>query len=163
MQCEMCGEDVPVCKRAKVEGLTMQVCSKCIRFGDEVVQKAAAKSVTPAVVIQRLERRENRPVYRDVFEAQDTGDSMVLDFARKITVARNSKGMTKKDFATRINEKLSVVVKLERGELNPDDKLMKKLERELGVSLKEKVSDVKVEKRAYNQGLTLGDFVKKEK
>jgi len=163
MQCEMCGEDVPVCKKAKVEGLTMQVCSKCIRFGDEVVQKAAAKSVTPAVVSQRLERRENRPVFRDVFEAQDTGDSMVLDFARKITVARNSKGMTKKEFAARINEKLSVVVKLERGELNPDDKLMKKLERELGVSLKEKVSDVKVEKRAYNQGLTLGDFVKKGK
>ena len=37
-----------------------------------------------------------------------------------------------------------------------------KLERELGISLKEKVSDVKVEKRAYNQGLTLSDFVKKE-
>jgi len=163
MQCEMCGEEVPFCKKVKVERTVMQVCSKCERFGDEVAHKAPAKAATPAIVTQRLERRENRPMFRDVFETQDTGDSLVPDFARKITVARNSKGLTKKEFATRINEKLSVVVKLERGEFNPDDKLMKKLEKELGISLKEKVSDVKVEKRAYNQGLTLGDFVKKEK
>jgi len=163
MQCEMCGEEVPVCKRVKVEGLVMQVCAKCAHFGDEVAQKAPARAATPAVVSQRLERRENRQVARDVFETQDTGDSMVPDFARKITVARNAKGMTKKEFAARINEKLSVVHKLERGELNPDDKLMKKLERELGITLKEKVTDVKVEKRAYNQGMTLADFIKKEK
>jgi putative transcription factor len=163
MQCEMCGQDVPVCKKAKVEGLVMQVCSNCMRFGDEVAQKTSGKAVTPAVVSQRLERRENRPVFRDVFETQDTGDSMVPDFARKITQARNAKRMTKNEFAIRINEKLSVVHKLERGELNPDDKLMKKLERELGISLKEKIADVKVEKRAYNQGLTLADFIKKEK
>jgi len=163
MQCEMCGQEVPVCKRVKIEKIVMQVCSNCARFGDEVAMKAPAKVVTSAVVSQRLERRENRPVFRDVFDAQDTGDAMVTDFARKITVARNSKGLTKKEFATKINEKLSVVVKLERGELNPDDKLMKKLEHALGISLKEKVSDVKVEKRAYNQGMTLADFVEKEK
>jgi putative transcription factor len=162
MQCEMCGEEVPICKKAKVEGLIMQVCSKCMRFGDEVAQKAPAKAATPAIVSQRLERRENKPIFRDVFETQDTGDAMVTDFARKITQARNSKGMTKKEFAAKINEKLSVVVKLERGELNPDDKLMKKLEHALGISLKEKISDVKVEKRPYNQGMTFADFVKKE-
>jgi len=163
MQCEMCGQEAPICKKVKVERTVMQVCSKCAHFGDEVAQKAPAKSVTPAIVSQRLERRESRGLFRDVFETQETGDSLVLDFARKITLARNSKGMTKKEFAARINEKLSVVHKLERGELNPDDKLMRKLEKELGISLKEKVSDVKVDKRAYNQGLTLGDFVKKEK
>jgi putative transcription factor len=163
MQCEMCGQEVPFCKKVKVEKTIMQVCSKCERFGNEVAQKAPSKPATPAVVTQRLERRENRSQFRDVFETQDTGDSIVLDFARKITVARNSKGLTKKEFAARINEKLSVVHKLERGELNPDDKLMKKLEKELGISLKEKVSDVKVEKRAYNTNLTLGDFIKKEK
>jgi len=163
MQCEMCGQEVPICQKVKVEKTVMQLCSNCMRFGNEVAQKTPSRPVTPAVVSQRLERRESRPMFRDVFETQDTGDSMVLDFARKITLARNSKGMTKKEFAAKINEKLSVVHKLERGELNPDDKLMKKLERELGISLKEKVSDVKVEKRAYNTNLTLGDFVKKEK
>ncbi len=160
-QCEMCGQDVPFCKRVKIEGIEMQVCSRCVRFGEESAQKTAQKPGTPPIVSQRLERRENRPLFRDVFETGDTGMALLPDYARKITEARNAKRMTKKEFAAKINEKLSVVVSLERGELNPDDRLIKKLEKELGISLREKVADVKVEKRAYNQGLTLGDLMKK--
>lgn len=141
----------------------MSVCSKCARFGDEVSPAVAPKQRTPQIVAQRLERRENRPMFRDVFETEDTNVAIVRDYAKSITQARNSKHLTKKEFAARINEKLSVVVSLERGELNPDDKLIKKLEKELGISLKEKVSDVKVEKRAYNQGVTLGDLIRKER
>ena len=163
MQCEMCGQDVPFCRKTKIEGIVMQLCSKCARFGEDVAPKTSQKKVTPQIVTQRLERRENKPLFRDVFDANDTSLALLPDYAKKITQARNSKRLTKKEFAARINEKLSVVVSLERGELNPDDKLIKKLEKELGVSLREKVSDVQVEKRPYNQGITLGDLIKKEK
>ena len=162
MQCEMCGQDVPFCKNVRVERIVMQLCSKCERFGEDVAPKTSQNKTTPTIVSQRLEKRENKPIYRDVFDTNDTSVAIVTDIAKKITQARNSKHLTKKEFAARINEKLSVVVSLERGELNPDDKLIKKLEKELGVNLREKISDVKPEKRPHNQGITLGDFIKKE-
>jgi len=152
---------IPFAKKVKVEGTLMDVCSKCARFGDEVAKKAAPKKTISPIVIQRLDKRESRPVYKDVFTTQDTGFSLVSDYAKKITKARNSKHLTKKELGTKINEKLSVIHSLERGELHPDDKLIKKLEKELLISLREKVSDVQVEKKAYSQGMTLGDFIKK--
>jgi len=158
----MCGQLVPILKKIKVEGTTMEVCSKCSRFGDEVAKKEPQKPATHPIVSQRMERIANRPLYKDVFAAPETGLTLVQDFATKIMNARNSKGLTKKELATRINEKLSVIHSLERGELHPDDKLVRKLENELGIALREKVSDVQVEKRAYSQGMTLGDFIKKE-
>ncbi|MDH4122661.1 MAG: multiprotein bridging factor aMBF1 [Thermoplasmata archaeon] len=162
MQCEMCGQKVPFLKKVKIEGTQMEVCSNCARFGDEVTKKAAAQPSRPAVVSQRLERRAARPLYKDVFDTQDTEESLITDYAEKIMRARNSKRLTKKELAAKINEKLSVIHSLERGELHPDDQLIRKLENELEISLREKISDVKVEKRAYSQGMTLGDFIKKK-
>lgn len=161
-QCEMCGQEFPVLKKVKVEGTLMEVCSKCARFGDEVAKKEAQKAPVHPVVRQRIERISNRPVYKDIFATQDTGEALVADYAARIMNARNSKGLTKKELAARLNEKLSVVHALERGELHPDDRLVRKLEKELGISLREKISDVQVEKRAYSHGMTLGDFLKKE-
>jgi len=161
-QCEMCGQEFPVLKKVKVEGTLMEVCSKCARFGDEVAKKEAQKAATHPIVRQRMERISNRPIYKDVFSTQDTDEALVPDYATRIMAARNSKRLTKKELAARINEKLSVVHALERGELHPDDKLVRKLEKELGISLREKVSEVKVEKRAYSQGMTLGDFLRRE-
>jgi len=158
----MCGQLVPVLKRVKVEGTMMEVCSDCARFGDEVAKKEARNAVTHPVVRQRIARISNRPVYKDVFATEDTGEMLVADYAARITAARNSKGLTKKELAMKINEKLSVVHALERGELHPDDKLVRKLEKELGISLREKIPEVKVEKSAYSQGMTLGDFLRKQ-
>lgn len=140
----------------------MAVCSKCARFGDEVKKKETQKATMHPIVQQRIERISNRPVYKDIFATQETGETLIADYAAKIMNARNSKGMTKKELAMKINEKLSVVHALERGELHPDDKLIKKLEKELGISLREKISDVQVEKRAYSHGMTLGDFIRRE-
>lgn len=140
----------------------MEVCSKCAKFGDEVARKEVQKETIHPIVRQRMQRISNRPVYKDVFAVQDTGETLVADYAKRITIARNSKRLTKKELAIRINEKLSVVHALERGELHPDDKLIRKLEKELGISLREKISDVQIEKRAYSHGMTIGDFIRRE-
>jgi putative transcription factor len=66
--------------------------------------------------------------------------------------------------AAKINEKTSVINKLERGDMRPDDLLVKKLENELGITLKEKVPIIKSEsKAAGSKELTLGDLIKMKK
>lgn len=160
MQCEMCGQKVPSTRKVRIEGTVMSVCAQCSRFGDEVKKKAEEKKA-PATVTTRIQMRERRKSFRDVYESQGMAEVLVEDFSIRITRARNSKNMTQKQLATRINEKLSVINSLEKGDLRPDDKLIKKLEKELGISLKEQVEEVKSpEKRAYSQGVTLGDLIK---
>jgi len=44
--------------------------------------------------------------------------------------------------------------------MTPGDALVRKLERELGIALKERVQPVAVKKQAAGAGLTLGDLVK---
>jgi putative transcription factor len=64
----------------------------------------------------------------------------------------------------KINEKKSVVAKLEHGDMVPDEKLVKKLERALDISLKEELSPVSPPKKTDSaKSMTLGDFIKIKK
>jgi len=156
----MCGQKVPSTRKIRIEGTVMSVCSKCSKFGDEVKKKAEEKK-TPPIVASRIQMMEKRKTYRDVFDSQGMSEMLVEDFSIRIIRARNSKNLTQKELAARINEKQSVINSLEKGVLRPDDKLIKKLEKELGITLKEQIGEVKSpEKRAYSQGVTLGDLIK---
>jgi putative transcription factor len=67
------------------------------------------------------------------------------------------------DLAAKINERTSVIAKLENGTMRPTDALLKKLEHELNVKLTEKVALVKAEGGAsHGKTLTLGDLIKKK-
>ena len=55
-------------------------------------------------------------------------------------------------------------VKIENGDLRPSDKIVTKLEKELGINLVEKVARVSSVSTGSHSGngLTLGDFIKRE-
>jgi putative transcription factor len=71
--------------------------------------------------------------------------------------------MTHKELAMKINEKVTVVSKVETGEMRPDDRLVKKLERELGIKLKEKVPETLAGKESKSGSLTLADHIRMQK
>ncbi len=157
MICELCGKDVPRLHRVVIEGVIMNVCDDCARFGKEVKKGEIPKEVKylpPEVVRERVERAKKRR-YRDIEEEE----VLVEDYPELIRKARESRGWTQEDLAKRILEKKTVISKLERGEMRPDEKLIKKLEKVLNIRLKEKVSGVyrKEEKKA--RGMTLGDLL----
>eukprot|EP01117_Protostelium_nocturnum_P015457 TRINITY_DN5_c1_g1_i2.p1 TRINITY_DN5_c1_g1~~TRINITY_DN5_c1_g1_i2.p1 ORF type:complete len:133 (-),score=57.24 TRINITY_DN5_c1_g1_i2:171-569(-) len=56
----------------------------------------------------------------------------------RIQQARNEKGMTQKDLATKINEKPQVIGEYESGRAIPNGQIISKLERALGVKLRGK-------------------------
>lgn len=62
-----------------------------------------------------------------------------MSVSKAIQQARQAKGLTQKDLATKINEKPSVVNDYEGGKaLNPNQQILMKLERALGVKLRGK-------------------------
>lgn len=156
MICELCGIDVPRTKKVVVEGSTLNVCSNCAKFGTPAHQ---GKAETDSPIISRLERKKYRP--RDVYE-KDV-DVLVNDYNVRIRRARMKMDISQEDLGKRLNEKWSVINKLETGDIRPDDKLVKKLERALGIKLREKFTPEKMEKRTTGHALTIGDLIREAK
>ena len=159
MICELCGADVPRLKNVAIDATILSVCTDCSRFGDEVATPALRQSTMPPIIAQRLEMRQRRMTPRDVY-TQDGELELAEDFPERIRQAREARGWKQADLGAKINERVSVIAKLESGAISPGDALVRKLERELGIKLKERVEPVAAKKQAVGAGLTLGDLIK---
>jgi putative transcription factor len=145
MQCEICGKDTNLVS-AIVEGVRMNVCTDCARFGKilkEPVRPAPEKSKKAAV-------------------KEETVEIIVPDFARKIRKAREKLGLDQEKFGQKIGLKESVIHKIETGILKPSIDVARKLEKMLNINL---VIEYKEEKKDYKPeesgSMTLGDIMKK--
>jgi putative transcription factor len=157
--CEMCGREAPL-RTAVVEGTRMMVCGNCIKFGVEVAGHQAEVTGRSRVT-QGLEERAARQQPKDIFAQMDS--ELVEDFGKRIRDARNKKGITQEELAKRLNERQSVLSRVEAGTQRPHDDLARKLERELAIKLYEKVAPAEAETRTTVKGtFTLGDLIKRE-
>lgn len=142
MLCEMCGKEAEGVVRASVEGSVLQVCPNCVKFGTVLSAPAAPVSMgrgswsdgSPPSVQERIGSHQKRMTERDLYtELPD----MELDpeWSRKVREAREKLGLSQEQFGAKINEKASVVHKLESGGFVPPDALVKKLEKALKIRL----------------------------
>jgi len=160
--CELCGKDVTFLRKVTIEGVQLEVCTECARFGIESKKEAPKEDAPLPIVAQRLESRERRGKPKDVYDAGGK-DELADDLGKRIRDARSKRGITHKELAMKINEKVTVVSKVETGEMRPDDRLVKKLERELGIKLKEKVPETLAGKESKLGSLTLADHIRMRK
>jgi len=159
MICELCGRNVPRLKKVIIEGVILNVCDECAKFGKEIKGNKIPKDVKylpPEVVRERLERKRRKR--KDYLEEEEV---LIDDYPRVIREARERMGLTQDELAKKILEKKTVISKIERGEMRPDEKLIKKLEKALNIKLKEKVSPLyRKEEEKKSGALTLGDLIK---
>ena len=91
-------------------------------------------------------------------------DELATDYDQRVRQARENRGQSQQDLAGDLNEKTSLIRKIERGDVLPSDSVRKKLERELGISLTEGSSDD--DDNEWSSGssttTTLGDVVKRK-
>ena len=80
------------------------------------------------------------------------------EYGRLIREARESLNLTSEELALRIKEKATLLKKIEREEIVPEDSTRVKLERELHIKLTDKATDAQVTARPSGKGLTLGDI-----
>lgn len=162
MMCELCGKETERIRRVFIEGTELRVCPECARFGENQTTTKAETGNRSQIAI-RLERRERRMKTKDVY-SKDEALELVDDYSMRIREARVARDWKQETLAAKINEKKSVITKLESGNMKPNDALVDKLERTLGIALKEKVPILKMDtKHSASKGMTLGDFVRAEK
>jgi putative transcription factor len=143
-----------------IEGTVLAVCTNCAKFGDEVMAPVVRRSSMPPLIAQRLEARTRRQTPRDVYAQTGEPEDLADDFPSRIRRAREARGWKQADLGAKINEKVSVIAKLESGTMTPGDGLVRKLERELGIRLKEKTQPVAVKRPSAGATITVGDLVK---
>ncbi|MFH1323494.1 MAG: multiprotein bridging factor aMBF1 [Methanobacteriota archaeon] len=152
MQCEICGIDIkgaPI--RATVEGTVLDLCSKCSRYG-----KVSDKWTPVSRKIMPTERAivTHKP-RRDAFDKLE--DELISDYAGMIRKARESQGLKIEELASKMMEKSTLLRKIEREELVPEDSIRKKLETALNIKLTERVSSQDQRGGGFIRGTTLGD------
>lgn len=158
MQCELCGNDCGSHGRpALVDGVRMMLCPACLKHGKHIKE---VKNM-PVNVEHSLRRRERRKQRKDVYEGMNR--ELISNWSNVIRQAREKKGITREQLGFNIGERTVTVSKIENGELRPSDDVAKKLEKELHIELFEEVKKVTPSSLSSgSQGLTLGDFIKRE-
>lgn len=157
MQCEICGAEIrgkPIC--ITIDNSELQVCQKCAPYGKPVDKRTpVSRKVSP--VVRTVPRTEKRPK-KDFFDILK--DELLDNYDRIIREAREAKGWSQEDLAENIKEKASLIKKIERSEIVPEDSVRKKLEHALNIKLTERVDVAGQEVSHMKKDTTLGDIVK---
>ncbi|RRJ33538.1 TIGR00270 family protein [Halocatena pleomorpha] len=172
-QCEMCGKEVPSLTTVRIEGAEIDVCDDCADFGTEVRTESTSStstkystdsgsagssstSGTPSTGSSSTDSRSH-----DMF---DEMDEIAQDYDQRIRNARESAGLSQEELADQLNEKASLIRKLEHGDSLPSDSVQTKLERKLSISLSEsaETDDSEWEGGSSTGNYTLGDVVRRK-
>ena len=159
MECEICGKPVPENNpiRAKIEGSVMVVCKECSKLG--TVQKAPPK---PKYLKQNKGKKPANTRKRNYSRNDEPSEELIEDFSFEVRKAREAKDWSREDLGKKINERVSVITRIETGKMTPDTKLTKKLEKALNIKLLEKVDNVDLNQfiNSSSGERTLGNIMK---
>jgi len=120
MECEICGKETNIIYVVEVEGAVMNVCAECSK-GKKVIDK---------IDLSRQEKKVAKAVKENEKESE-----IIEHYGEAIRKAREKLGLPLNVLAERINEKASTLLRIEEEKTLPTDKVIKKLEKELGIKL----------------------------
>ncbi|MEM3372964.1 MAG: multiprotein bridging factor aMBF1 [Candidatus Anstonellales archaeon] len=150
MECEICGRKSDKLYKVQVENSFFDVCANCKKHGELVYEESQefknTQKLQKSVQIQRVEK------------------VLIENYGKVIQAARERKGLTRTDLARAINEQENYLERVEKQKTLPDEKLIHKLEKFLGINLfEEQEIEIPLEKKnSKNQGTYLGDFLDQE-
>lgn len=144
--CDLCGKDFELFK-TRIEGSLVDACERCSKFGkilwklDEIKPKIKSKKI----------------------EDEDT-ERIIEDYNEIIRKEREKIGLKQDELARKLNEKESLINKIENKEIMPSLKVARKIEKFFGVKLVENVSNNEIEiKKSEVKSFTLGDVIKQKR
>ena len=148
-ECEICGKKTDSLYIISVEKAELSVCKKC----------SAGKDV-----IDVLSAEENEPQRSIRQRVEEPEEELIDGYGNEIRKARERLGIPLKVLAELINEKESTLLRVEQERMQPSMKLMRKLEKELGIKLTAKPELGAGVHGSTGASITLGDAAfRKEK
>jgi putative transcription factor len=166
MQCEVCGRKI-IGKQYKaiIEGAIMLVCSECAHYGTRSWEAETKPKTKP---IQPLKPKPITLHVPSVHKAiQEEALELIEDYPKKIRQAREKLNLTHEELGRKINERVSLLKKIEAGKMTPTQSLAEKLEHALKIRLLAPQTEPKIPQKALisksRQEITLGDLLRGRK
>ncbi|HJX05926.1 MAG TPA: multiprotein bridging factor aMBF1 [Candidatus Nanoarchaeia archaeon] len=160
--CDMCSSDEIVYK-IELEGTMLNVCEKCSSFGRVIGRIKQAEPVKAKKKQGRIAQAASEGMLKPK-KTTETVQLVVSNYSDIIKRGRERLGLKQEEFAKKLNEKESVIHKLESGQIKPNIDLARKLERFLKVALVEEVEieggeGVSDARKGATDNLTIGDMI----
>lgn len=153
ISCDICGRNGAVAI-VLIEGAKLATCGSCTRGGKILYRLHGEEEGEAPVAVRRRAPMET--------------EEIVDDFDKIIRNAREKKGLPLEVVAEKLSEKQSYLHAIEHGRMSPTLAVAKKLEKELGIKLIEKVTEdltplSEKSSRGGNKELTLADMIEEPK
>ena len=169
--CELCGAETgPDFKTGYVQGVEMILCENCYKqhakAGTDTSSKGSKSSQTNKNRKSKSRKRSKSKSSRSKSRTKGgrkgsgiTEQDIVMNYGEKVRKAREEKDLTQEEVGKKINEKASVIHRIESEHMEPSISLAKKLGKELGIKLvgKENMKYKKKEEESKGDDVTLGD------
>ncbi len=155
MRCEICGKEREFLLLTETEGTKLLACQNCSSYGKvikKVVEPKKGTDLTATITdlnTERPRRSSNEPT-----------NELVQNYAEVISKARQKSGLTQSKFAAKIYEKESIVHRIEKGKMHPNESTAKKIENLFKVKLFEEIKLVAAPTAKKTNDLTLADMIK---
>jgi len=172
VQCEMCGAETADPNRVKIEGAELDVCDSCTDFGTEVQTDEEPSTTSTKYSTSGSSSTGSSGSNSTTAsgggggrgdEMFDDIEELAQDYDDRIRDAREAAGLSQADLADQLNEKASLISKLEHGDTLPSDTVQGKLERALDIDLTISVDDDTEWSGGSSTGeYTLGDMVERK-
>ena len=141
MQCEICGSEIKgEAQYIKIGSSKLRVCKSCARHGTVVVvaetrRTAEVKGSEQPQQLARAKGKSKSRLYEQMDRDIEAGIEIEENYGRKIKEAREKAGLKQAELAKRINEKQSLLRKIENEEIIPGEGVRRKIERVLKLFL----------------------------
>ncbi len=150
--CDMCGKDASLFK-TEIEGGILNVCKTCAKYG-----KVLRQIKPPAT------EKEKKKIIKEKAQEPEIEQFVVVNCGEIIRKKREKLGKTQKEFAKLLNEKESIIQKIETGSFTPSIKTAKRFEKILNVKLVEEIEITgEPTQQKKTEALTIGDLIKIKK
>lgn len=170
MNCDVCGQVIsgkPL--KVAIEGARVMACPDCAELGEpiaEVETRLLAKRPPMGPAKHVIGQRQQPPVAPSRAPGAIVGDAMrteiVEDYPILVRRAREKIGLTQEDLAKKMNEKVTVIQRVEAGRMVPDLRLARMFEHYLRIRLLTPVDSspaTAIAGAKPTASVTLGDIV----
>jgi putative transcription factor len=140
--CEMCGTQSDNLVKARIEGAELKVCDSCTRFGEPLEEPETEEDDKPKLDKDGSDTSPDD--YRNFSseeEQQQSGpfkpqvEELVFDYDDRIRNGREEADLSQEELANKLNEKQSLLHRLEKGKALPSEEVRQKLEQALEIEL----------------------------
>ena len=164
-ECPICGGIIWKGQKVLIEGAKMTVCQSCAKEG-KVIYESPKKSVQKKEV--KSKSYKSNKLYREAEKFENI--EIIPNYAALIHKARISRGLNQDQFAQKLNEKPSLLRRIETGKVEPTLELAKKIEKVYQIKLIKEIDKIEPSAQSSkymkkSNSSTLGDiaFIKKKK